>query len=91
LITLNYFIKPLIFLQKWEGIADIYKITYLKYKIFTYYGSSKNLGARLKYHFYTSPTHNTFLGLFLNTFTWKKFSISIIETCTHNNLKQKED
>lgn len=54
--------------KKWKNISGIYKITYLSNKLFSFYGSSKNVGARLKYHYYLGKMGNTFLGLFLNTF-----------------------
>lgn len=51
-----------------KNISGIYKITYLPNKLFTYYGSSQNIGARFKYHYYLGKIQNNNLGLFLNTF-----------------------
>lgn len=31
-------------------VSGIYKITFLPFRLFTYYGSSSNLGMRFKYH-----------------------------------------
>jgi group I intron endonuclease len=87
----TFHLNPALFYNKWKGISGIYKITYLNCKFFTYYGSSKNLGSRLKYHYYTTPKMQSFLGLFLNLFTWKSFSITIIETCSPNLLKSREN
>jgi hypothetical protein len=74
----NFYISPYKFYNKWINKSGIYKITFLNFKLFTYYGSSKNLGSRLKYHYYTSPNKDNFLGIFLNYFTWKLFSVTII-------------
>lgn len=32
------------FYKEWWGISGVYKITFLSFRLFTYYGSSKNLG-----------------------------------------------
>jgi hypothetical protein len=63
-----------VYLKKWKNISGIYKITYLPNKLFTYYGSSKNIvpsasrrdaeGAILKYHYYLGKYQNNYLGLF---------------------------
>lgn len=46
----------------WATACD--KITFLPFRLFTYYGS--NLGERLKYHYYNTPKQPSLLGL--NTF-----------------------
>ena len=43
----------------------IYKITFLPLRLFSYYGSSLDLGARFKYHYYNGPKQSNFLGLVL--------------------------
>ena len=40
------------FRKKWKGKSGIYKLTFLPCRLFTYFGSSKDLGERFKYHFY---------------------------------------
>lgn len=40
----------LAFRTKWKGVSGIYKITFLPFRMFTYYGSSVDLGMRFKYH-----------------------------------------
>lgn len=42
----------LIYQKKWENLSGVYKITYLPYRLFIYYGSSKNVRKRVKYHYY---------------------------------------
>jgi hypothetical protein len=37
--------------KKWKGLVGINKITYLPNRLYTYYGSSKNIGNRIKYHY----------------------------------------
>lgn len=81
----------LLYEKKWKNISGIYKITYLPQRIFTYYGSSRNVGSRVKYHFYNGKKQKNFLGLFLNAFTWSSFSITLIEECDINTLKTRED
>lgn len=95
-----------VYQNKWKNISGIYKITYLPNKLFTYYGSSKNIvpsatplrfwwgvaeGARLKYHYYLGKIQNNYLGLFLNTFGWSSFSFTLIEQCSEYELKTRED
>jgi len=48
----------------------IYKITFLPFRIFTYYGSSSNpnLGMRFQYHYFNGPKQGNFIGLFLRVF-----------------------
>jgi group I intron endonuclease len=82
------------FRKKWEGVSGIYKITFLPCKIFTYYGSSKNLGQRLKHHRYNTLKESSFLGVFLSTFGWLSFSITIIEVLPQYSdklLRERED
>jgi len=68
-----------IYQKKWNNISSIYKITYLPNKLFTYYGSYKNIGTRFKYHYYNSKYHNNFLGFFKKAFGWHSFFITLIE------------
>jgi hypothetical protein len=72
------------FRQAWKGVSGIYKITFLPFRLFSYYGSSVDLGARFKYHYYNGPKQNNFLGLFLKVFGWSFFSITVVETCPRN-------
>nr|YP_004376386.1 intronic ORF at intron 1 of nad1 [Moniliophthora roreri]ADO51575.1 intronic ORF at intron 1 of nad1 [Moniliophthora roreri] len=51
----------------------------------------KNMGERLKYHYYNGKNQNTFLGLLIYIFGWKKFTVTIIETCSIKSLKERED
>lgn len=80
-----------LFRKDWLGISGIYKITYLPFRIFTYYGSSSNLGLRFKYHYYNGAKKGNFLGLFLSAFDWSKFSITVIETCPPFELATREN
>lgn len=79
------------FIKKWWGTSGIYKITFLPFRLFTYYGSSVNLGERLKYHYYNTPKQTTLLGLFINTFGWDMFSVTIVELVPSGDLKKRED
>lgn len=79
------------FRKKWKGVSGIYKITFLPFRLFTYYGSSKNLGERLKYHYFNTPKQSSFLGLFLNIFGWEMFSVTIVELVPVNKLRERED
>lgn len=56
------------FRNTWKGVSGIYKITFLPFRLFTYYGSSSNLGMRFKYHYFNGPYQSNFLGLFLKVF-----------------------
>ncbi len=56
------------FRKKWNGVAGIYKITFLPFRLFTYYGASTNLGMRFKYHYYNGAKQRNFLGFFFKTF-----------------------
>lgn len=56
------------FQKKWKGVSGIYKITFLPFRLFIYYGASSNLGMRFKYHFYNGAKQRNFLGFFLKTF-----------------------
>jgi group I intron endonuclease len=79
------------FRNKWNGVSGIYKITFLPFRLFTYYGSSSNLGLRFKYHYYNGPKQRNFLWFFLKTFGWTKFSITVIEVCSKDNLGVREN
>lgn len=79
------------FRTKWKGVSGIYKITFLPFRTFTYYGSSVDLGMRFKYHYYNGPKQGNFLGLFLKTFGWSNFSITVVETCPRDVLLQREN
>ncbi len=79
------------FSKKFKGVSGIYKITFTPLKLFSYYGSSKNIGQRLKYHYYNGKNQNTFLGLLIYIFGWKFFTVTVIETCTINSIKERED
>ena len=65
--------------KNWSGKSGIYKITFLPYRLFTYIGSSKDLGARFKYHYYMTSKLDTFLGYFIKVFGWEHFSITVLE------------
>lgn len=79
------------FRSTWKGVSGIYKITFLPCRLFTYYGSSSDLGSRFKYHYFNGPKQGNFLGIFLNAFGWDKFSITVVETCPRDMLKERED
>lgn len=49
-----------IWYKKWWNKAGIYKLTFLNFKLFSYYGSSSNLGQRIKYHYYNGKHQGTF-------------------------------
>jgi len=59
--------------------------------LFAYYGSSNNIGRRLKYHYYSAKHKKNFLGLFIKVFKWSSFSVTLIEKCSIQKLKCKED
>ena len=79
------------FRNKWNGVSGIYKITFLPFRLFTYYGSSSNLGMRFKYHYYNGPKLRNFLGYFLKSFGWSNFSITVIEISSKDNLSVREN
>ena len=58
-----------LFRNTWNGVSGIYKITFLPFRMFTYYGSSSNLGMRFKYHYFNGSKQANFLGLFLRVRT----------------------
>lgn len=60
-------------------------------KLFTYFGSSKNIGRRIKYHYYNGNKQNKFLGLLINMFSWSNFSVLLIEKCQSDILQIRED
>jgi len=74
------------FRNKWNGVSGIYKITFLPFRLFTYYGSSSDLGLRFKYHYYNGAKQRNFLGFFLKTFGWTNFAITVIEVCPKDKL-----
>ena len=66
------------FKNKWNRVSGIYKITFLPFRLFTYYGSSPlsptvrtDLGMRFKYHYYNGAKQRNFLGLFIKTLVGK--------------------
>ena len=77
--------------KPWIGVSGIYKITFIHFRLFTYFGSSTDLGSRMKYHYYNSPKQRNLLGLFLKVFGWSHFSITIIETCSPNEVRIREN
>jgi group I intron endonuclease len=79
------------FQKAWTGVSGIYKITFLSFRLFTYYGCSTNLGLRFKYHYFNGPKQNTFLGLFFKVFGWSNFSITVVEICSRENLYKREN
>lgn len=81
----------LLFRNKWKGVSGIYKITFLPFRLFTYYGSSRDLGARFKYHQYNTLKRGTFLGSFLQFFGLQYFSITVVELCSPQDLRNRED
>jgi hypothetical protein len=83
--NINSFRKP------WIGVSGVYKITFLPFRLFSYYGSSTDLGNRLKYHYYSGPKQENFLGLFLKVFGWSCFSITIVETCSRDQVTVREN
>lgn len=87
----NFVVYQNTFRKKWNNVSGIYKITFTPFKLFFYYGSSKNLGERLKYHFYNGKYQNTFLGLLIYLYGWEKFTVSIVETCSIQSIKEREN
>nr|UEK25975.1 hypothetical protein [Mutinus fleischeri] len=85
----DFWINHSTFQKKWWNVSGIYKITYLNSRHFYYYGSSRNLGQRLKYHYYNGPSQINFLGLFLKRFGWKKFTVTIIEVCSPSKIQER--
>lgn len=79
------------FYNKWWGVSGIYKITFLPFRLFTYYGSSVNLGQRFKYHYYNGGKSKNFLVFFISTFGWRYFSITVVEECPREQLKDREN
>lgn len=79
------------FRKRWNNVSAIYKITFLPFRIFTYYGSSSNLGIRFKYHYFNGAKQRNFLGLFLNVFGWDNFSITVVEICPHKQRFCREN
>ena len=74
------------FRNKWKGKSGIYKLTFLPCRLFTYFGSSKDLGERFKYHYYNTYKSTTFLALFIKkknkkkkTFGWDSFALTVVE------------
>lgn len=88
------------FRRSWNGVSGIYKITFLPFRIFTYYGSSVDLSMRFKYHYFflllrrrrrTGSKQGNFLGMFLSVFGWENFSITVVETCSKDVLHAREN
>jgi group I intron endonuclease len=80
------------FRANWKGQGGIYKITFRPFRLFSYYGRTNDLSVRLKYHFYNGSKQNNFLGLFLRTFGWEFFTITIVEVCPQlSDLSKRED
>ena len=79
------------FRNTWKGVSGIYKITFLPFRLFTYYGSSSDLGARFKYHYFNGAKQSNFLGLFLKVFGWSNFSVTVVEVCPRNKLIDREN
>lgn len=79
------------FRNKWKGISGIYKITFLPFRLFSYYGSTNDFNVRFKYHLFNSPKQANFLGLFLKVFGWSCFSITVVETCSVGTLREREN
>jgi group I intron endonuclease len=71
--------------------VEFTKLLFLPFRLFTYLGSSSNLGMRFKYHYYNGPKQRNFLGYFLNSFGWSSFSIIVIEVCTKDKLTEREN
>jgi group I intron endonuclease len=79
------------FRNTWKGVSGIYKITFLPFRLFTYYGSSSDLGARFKYHYFNGAKQSNFLGLFLKVFGWSNFSFTVVEVCPRDKLIDREN
>lgn len=87
----NFKDHNLAFRKKWSGSSGIYKITFLPCRLFTYYGSSVDLGSRFKYHYHNTKFEPTFLSVFLAVFGWSCFSVTVVELCDRSNLRRRED
>lgn len=79
------------FRKRCNGKSGIYKITFLPFRIFTYYGSSCNLGIRFKYHYFNGAKQINFLVLFLKVFGWSNFSITVVEVCSRKETFSREN
>lgn len=79
------------FRKYWIKRSGIYKITFKHCRLFTYYGSSSNLGERFKSHYYRTIKMGNFLGLFLKIFGWSAFTITVIEVCSLKELENREN
>ena len=79
------------FRANWKGQGGIYKITFRPFRLFSYYGRTNDFSVRLKYHFYNGSKQNNFLGLFLRTFGWEYFTITIVEVCPLSEQAKRED
>lgn len=87
----NFSLNHNLFQKKWWGISGIYKLTFLPYRYFYYYGSSINLGQRFKYHFVNGSKQTGFLALFLKVLGWTHFSVTVVETCSPHKLIEREN
>jgi len=74
------------FRRQWKEVSGIYKITFIPFRMLTYYGSFSDLGIRFKYHYSNGPKQNNFLGLFLRVFGWNNISITVVEVCPRVDL-----
>jgi group I intron endonuclease len=83
------------FRKAWLEVSGIYNITFLPFRVFTYYGSSSNLGMRFKYHYFNGAKKRKLFSfkiiLKVSVFGWSNFSITIIETCSRAKLTARED
>ena len=79
------------FRKKWKGKSGIYKLTFLPCRLFTYFGSSKDLGERFKYHYYNTSKEKTFLALFIKTFCWDSFALTVVEEVPVYSLEEREN
>lgn len=62
-----------VFQNKWDNISGIYKVTFLPFRLFTYYGSSKNLGGGFKDHYTNTKRYSSFIGVFISVFIHSRF------------------
>ena len=79
------------FRANWKGQGGIYKITFRPFRLFSYYGRTNDFSVRFKYHFFNGSKQNNFLGLFLRTFGWECFTITIVEVCSPSEQAKRED
>lgn len=85
-------IKDFLNLEKFGQVNQVYiKLPFYLVDYLQYIGSSRDLGARFKYHFYMASKVQIFLGYFIKVFGWEHFSITVLEKVPVDFLEQREN